>query len=91
MLKSRKLKEERKLWFKSKVYGLGWYSSSWQGWAILLIWILLFINIFRNIDKNSHSVSDTLIGMFIPAILLVVLLFFICYGTGERPRWRWGK
>ena len=42
------------------------------------------------IDKNSHSVSDTLIGMVVPVFLLTIVLMQICYWTGEKPRWRWG-
>ena len=79
------------LWFKAKYYGYGWYPSAWQGWAILIIYIYLIIDIFRIIDRTSHSASDTLVGVFVPFILLSILLLFICYGTGEKPRWRWRK
>ncbi len=78
-------------WFKAKQYGWGWYPSTWQGWVILLDWLAICILLFLKIDKNSHSVSDTLISFFIPFILLIILLIFICWGTGERPRWRWGN
>ena len=88
------MKKENNLqiqWFKAKRYGRGWYPSTWQAWIILTVWVILAINIFSIIDKNSHSVSDTLIEFFIPLVLSVILLFFICYGTGEKPRLRWGK
>lgn len=80
-----------KRWFKAKTYGYGWYPASWQGWAIIITYISLVIQFFQLIDKNSHSVSDTLIGMVIPFVLLTILLLFIAYGTGEKPRWRWGN
>ena len=51
----------------------------------------LTIQVFKIIDKNSHSVSDTLIAFFIPFVFLFILLMFICYGTGEKSKWRWGK
>jgi hypothetical protein len=82
---------KKKPWFKAKMYGWGWYPSSWQGWLVLFLFILLNVITFIKIDKNSHSVSDTLIG-FVPA-LFVLCIFLICiaYKTGEKPRWRWGK
>ena len=73
-----------KPWFKSKSYGLGSYSSGWEGWTVLLVWSILAVYIFRLIDKNSNSVSDTLIDFFVPFILLVILLIFILAGTGKK-------
>ena len=54
-------------------------------------WVLLVLASFRNIDKNSHSVSDTLIEFSLPFILLILLLILICYITGEKPKWNWGN
>jgi hypothetical protein len=78
-------------WFKRKIYGWGWVPVKWQGWVFLLVWAVLFTQFFTIIDKSSNSVSDTLIGMVTPTILLLILLFLVCYGTGEKPRWSWGK
>lgn len=81
----------KKPWFKAKPYGYGWYPASWQGAIILLTYILLLIEFFIIIDKNSNSVTDTLIGMAVPFVLLTILLIFTAYGTGEKLGWRWGK
>lgn len=83
--------DEKKYWFKAKRYGWGWYPSSWQGWTIMVIWLALALDVFRKTDFNSNSASDTLLAFLVPFILLVTLLIFVCWGTGERPRWRWGK
>lgn len=80
----------KKLWFRAKRYGLGWYPASWEGWVVLLIWVVLYVSIFRDIDAASHSVSDTLIGVCVPFVLLTALLIFVCFITGEKPGWRWG-
>jgi len=79
-----------KKWFKAKHYGWGWYPSSWQGWIIMLVWIIAIVFTFRQIDSSSHSASDTLINMAIPFAVLTAALVIICYATGEKPRWRWG-
>ena len=81
---------KNKLWFRAKRYGWGWQPASWQGWAIMFIFIDAVILNFRRIDAIQHSGSDTLIN-FVPQTLLMVLaLIVICYKTGEKPRWRWG-
>jgi hypothetical protein len=80
-----------KLWFKAKRYGWGWYPCSWQGWLVLALYVLFLVLVGKSIDSASHSVSDTLIGVLIPFLLLTGILLDICWKTGERPRWRWGR
>ncbi len=82
---------QKKLWFKAKDYGWGWYPVTWQGWVITLVYILFLSYIFTVSDSDSHSVSDTLISVSIPFILGSSLLILICYKKGEKPSWRWGK
>ncbi len=79
------------LWFKTKEYGWGWYPASWQGWAVLAAYIVAMFWTFRDVDKTSHSGSDTLIGFLLPAAGFTALLLVVCWKTGEKPRWRWGK
>ena len=81
----------KRYWFKRKLYGLGWVPVKWQGWLFIFAWVGLFIQFFILIDKNSHSVSDTLIRMIIPSIFLLVILFLIGYKTGEKLKWNWGR
>ncbi len=81
----------KKVWFKAKTYGWGWYPSSWQGWTILLLYLTSTILLFIRIDSNSHSVSDTLINFIPLTTILTLILITICYLKGEKPRWRWGK
>lgn len=81
----------QKKWFKAKKYGYGWTPSTWQGWVILAGYFFLNIATFFRIDSTSNSVSDTLMN-FIPEMIMNTLaLIVICYLTGEKPKWRWGK
>lgn len=81
----------KKVWFKAKRYGWGWRPATWQGWIIVGVYSFVIAFIFARIDKNSHSVSDTLIGVSLPFIVITSLLFLICYKTGEKPAWHWGN
>ncbi len=82
----------KKYWFKAKRYGWGWYPATWQGWLVLLGYFALLLvdatgkNIF--VDQPS---SDKVLSFVIDAIILAVILIFVCYKTGEKPRWRWGR
>jgi len=49
-------------WFK-KVRG-SYLPCSWQGWVMYIPYVYFLIISFLAVDKNSHSVSDTLIGIF---------------------------
>ena len=80
----------RPLWFKAKRYGWGWYPCSWQGWVVLFFTVGIIAVNGAMVDRTSHSVSDTLIGSFLFAVVVITLLIAVCYLTGEKPRWRWG-
>ena len=78
-------------WFKRKLYGWGWTPATWQGWLVLLVFLVLVTLHASRVDSNSPSVSDTLINFIPQTIILVALLIYICWETGEKPRWQWGN
>jgi hypothetical protein len=80
-----------KIWFKAKRYGYGWYPGSWEGWLVLLVYIIGSVAIFYQANPLLYSVRDVLIGIFVPEVALTLLLIIICYLKGEPARWRWGK
>lgn len=77
----------KKYWFKAKTYGWGWYPATWQGWLVLLLWTVLFIANLRRIDPTA----ETLWRVFPTSLILMAVLIALCWATGERPHWRWGK
>lgn len=82
---------KRPIWFKAKTYGYGWYPATWQAWLIMAIWFaVVFLNFLR-IGPTSLSETDNLIGFIVETIILSIILVAICYWTGEKPGWRWGK
>jgi hypothetical protein len=76
-------------WFKRKLYGWGWVPVKWQGWAVVVAFIVLLIaNAHR---LNPEMAQDGEVKEFlVETALLVLLLLAICYRTGEAPKWMWG-
>ncbi len=78
------------IWFKRRLYGWGWVPATWQGWAVLVGWLVLDIAFALTIDENSAP-NEVIFTFLLPITLLTVTLIRICYATGEKPRWQWGK
>ena len=80
----------KKLWFVNKRYGWGWTPSSWEGWVVILFYVIFLFWDFMRLDAVSHSNSDTVRPFVIQTFLATLAVLFICYKKGEKPEWRWG-
>ncbi len=80
-----------KLWFKAKTHGYGWAPASWEGWLVILVFLVFFYAGMAVFITNPHiSSTDTI--LFLAYIFsLTALLLSICHRTGEPLRWRWGN
>lgn len=80
----------KQLWFKAKQYGWGWQPATWQGWALLALYLLVVLT-----STWVMAIRPTFDFVYCASMLLGVLatlgLVYIAYRTGEPPRWRWGK
>ena len=76
-------------WFKRKLYGWGWTPATWQGWLIILAFIVFIIKISFLLPENPSGTN--LFYYFAEILLAVGLVIYICYRKGEKPRWQWGK
>ena len=80
-------------WFKAKLYGWGWVPVKWQGWCVILAYVLLLLTLIisreKDIPGNPDSGSNFL-TFALPIIILTILLVIVAYKKGEKPRWQWG-
>ena len=76
-------------WFKRKLYGWGWVPVTWQGWLVLLVYIVALFAFAFTIDESSPP-EEVMFTFILPLVLLTGTLIRICYKKGERPRWQWG-
>lgn len=72
----------KKHWFKE----LGWIYTpiSWQGWLITLVIVLFCLHIFIVIDGQSHSISDTLYGIFPYIVPSLLVLYLVASKTSKK-------
>jgi hypothetical protein len=76
-------------WFKAKLYGWGWTPAKWQGWVVILAYVVAVTLFALTIDENSPA-REIVFTFILPVTLLTVTLIRICYKKGEKPRWQWG-
>jgi uncharacterized membrane protein YhaH (DUF805 family) len=80
--------EMKEIWFPAKKYGFGWgLPITWQGWAVLLVYVLLITTGSVMLSNSSKNII-----WLLPYILILTILFiFICLKKGEKAEWRWGN
>jgi hypothetical protein len=69
-------------WFRK--FGWIYIPTSVIGAVIMLLVIVFCIKVFIAIDRNSHSVSDTLYGIFPYFVSAITILFWIAGNTSEK-------
>lgn len=81
----------KKLWFKRKRYGWGWYPATKEGWLVLLLWLIAFVLNECNF-LYSGSKGNLQVATFLSITILITLgLVVVSYLTGEKPKWQWGE
>ncbi len=71
-------------WFRE----WGWFYRPvvWPGWLALTLTVAFCLQVFTAIDRHSHSVSDTLYGIFPFRVSAGTLLGWVASRTSERAR-----
>lgn len=69
-------------WFRP--WGWIYRPVSWQGVLLFLVVILFCMQVFVAIDHHSHSVSDTLYGIFPYFVPTLMLLNWVASKTSGR-------
>jgi hypothetical protein len=68
-------------WFKR--FGILFIPSSLMGWVILGAVISYAVDVFIDIDRRSHSVSDTLMNFGFNLLIIGVAYSLIAYLTSK--------
>jgi hypothetical protein len=65
----------------------GWIHRpvSWQGWLVTIAAFAFCIQLFVAVDRNSHSISDTLYGVFPFVVPVFIVLEWVASKSSGRP------
>jgi hypothetical protein len=80
---SRRSRVKGRRWFRPA--GLFYVPVSAPGWALTAAALVFCAWNFRAVDARSHSVSDTLIGVFPYAAPALLALYVIAMRTSDPP------
>ena len=72
----------KRQWFKP--WGWIYRPISWQGAVLVLSAAVFCVQVFGAVDRNSHSVSDTLYGVFSFVVPCLMLLNWVASKTNSR-------
>ena len=70
-------------WFAD--FGLFHRPRAWQGWLVTLAALAFCVQVFLAVDRRSHSISDTLYGVFPYAVGAFLLVEWLASRTTRRP------
>ena len=70
------------IWFNR--YGIFFLPKNLIGWLIFLAAIVYAVYLFIEIDKRSHSVSDTLINWVFNCLLIGLVYTLIAYFSSKE-------
>jgi hypothetical protein len=65
-------------------WGWTYRPVSWQGYGLVLFVVAFGVHVLFAVDRHSHSVSDTLYGIFPFVVPAVILLHWVASKTSSR-------
>jgi drug/metabolite transporter (DMT)-like permease len=74
-------------WFVS--WGWVFRPVRWPGFVVVLLAAIFCVQVFLAVDRTSHSVSDTLYGVFpffVPCLMLLYWIASKTSGAAEHER-----
>jgi hypothetical protein len=71
------------VWFRS--WGWIYRPVAWQGVLVVLFVLAFCIQVFLAVDRQSHSISDTLYGIFPYVVPSLVVLNWVASKTSNPP------
>ncbi len=74
----------KKPWFRE--WGWVYYPISWQGFVLIVLILAFCVQVFLAIDRTSHSVSDTLYGVFPYIVPSILVLLWVASKTSVREQ-----
>jgi hypothetical protein len=74
---------KEKYWFKTHTLRFGWMPNSWQGWGVVIVYLIITTYTFLEVAGSSHSLSAILIHFIPKFFVLSALLIVVTYLKSE--------
>ena len=85
------MEETKRYWFVNKKVGIGWVPATWEGWLMILLYVVAMFSLVRSTLSEKVITQDFFV-FIIGTSLLLILLMTICIKFGEPLEWRfWTK
>ncbi len=68
-------------WFRP--WGWIYRPISWMGVLLVLVAGVFCVQVFVAVDRHSHSVSDTMYGLFPYVVPALILLYWVASKTSD--------
>lgn len=82
----------KKLWFKRRRYGYGWIPVTWQGWAVVGLFLVFVLTGVFWLEDTPNGEFTKEVGIYLAGVgLMAAGLVLISAHYGPKPKWRWGK
>ncbi|MCA9349900.1 hypothetical protein KC853_02515, partial [Candidatus Saccharibacteria bacterium] len=79
-------------WFKRRRYGYGWIPVTREGWIVVVIFLVAVISgAFLIGDQPDNELTPAVVAYLATVAFGAIILIWISYKKGPRPKWRWGK
>lgn len=75
-------------WFRRKLCGWGWTPATKEGWFVTVVFIAFIICIGWRSDLQQLEGYGLVWQFIVPAVAATTLLVWVCFKTGEPPRWQ---
>jgi len=77
--------KKNQFWFKAKTYGYGSQPSTWEGWLIIIFYLLLLAIIVKYVNYNNY------LFYILITIWTISLVFISKDKCIDEWKWRWGE
>ena len=76
---------QEKYWFRAREKGIGWYPASWQGWLVMLAYVIAVSSVAVIVEIFSSSLLEMILWLTPLLLVPTIGLIWICYRKGEEP------
>jgi hypothetical protein len=85
------MENRKQYWFKRRRYGYGWIPVTWQGWSVVIGYVVIVAGLAPAFLDAPEADQARELGFYLMFVAMATAgLIFISRARGPKPKWRWG-